>query len=67
MDKGLGLMNYQFDLIPNFVLYLDEMRNQSNNKNKRQFENSDPYLLLNRVFINTHKVSKTKTNIKVTK
>lgn len=66
MDKGLGLMNYQFDLIPNFVLYLDEMRNQSNNKNKRLFENSDPYLL-NRVFRNTHKVSKTKTNIKVTK
>ena len=49
-------MNYQFDLIPNFVLYLDEMRNQSNNKNKRLFENSDPYLLLNRVFSNTHKV-----------
>jgi len=59
MDKGLGLMNYQFDLIPNFVLYLYEMRNQSNNKNKRPFENSNPYLLLNRVFSNTHKVSKT--------
>jgi len=66
-DEGsLGLMNYQFDLIPNFILYLDEMRNQSNNKNKRLFENSDPYLL-NRVFRNTHKVSKTKTNTKVTK
>ncbi len=50
-----------------FVVLLDEMRNQSNNINKRPFENSDPYLLLNRVFSNTHKVSKTKTNIKVTK
>ena len=64
MDKGLGLMNYQFDLIPNFVLYLDEMRNQSNNKNKRPFENSEPYLSLNRVFINTHKVLKTNREIK---
>jgi len=64
MDKGLGLMNYQFDLIPNFVLYLDEMRNQSNNKNKRPFENSEPYLSQNRVFINTHKVLKTNREIK---
>ncbi len=64
MDKGLGYMNYQFDLIPNFVLYLGEMRNQSNNKNKRPFENSEPYLLLNRVFINTHKVLKTNREIK---
>ena len=29
------------------------------NQNKIPFENSDPYLLLNRVFSNTHKVSKT--------
>ena len=64
MDKGLGFMNYLFDLIPNFVLYLDEMRNQSNNKNKRPFENSEHYLLLNRVFINTHKVLKTNREIK---
>ncbi len=64
MDKGLGFMNYLFDLIPNFVLYLGEMRNQSNNKNKRPFENSEPYLLLNRVFINTHKVLKTNREIK---
>jgi len=28
-----------------FVVLLDEMRNQSNNKNKRLFENFDPYLL----------------------
>ena len=58
MDKGLGLMNYQFDLIPNFVLYLDEMRNQSNNKNKRPFENFDDYLFLYRDF-NNQMVSKT--------
>jgi len=36
------------------------MRNQSkNNEKKRPFENSNLYLLLNGVFSNTHKVSKT--------
>ena len=41
-----------------FVVLLDEMRNKTNNKNKRPFENFDDYLFLYRDF-NNQMVSKT--------